>query len=426
MNWPCVALRQVAPPVPSKVQFSQDELVWHLGLDQIVSHTGQIINKRMATPQEAGNSTFLFDSGNVLYSKLRPYLNKVVRPAEPGIATTELVPLRPVPGILLPEFLAHYLRSPEFLGFAESCVAGAKMPRVIMSKLWEKPIPLPPPTEQRRIVEILDQADAIRTKRREVDALAAGILPALFRKMFGDPVTNPMDWKCETVGSVADVSYGLSEQLDHSLTADRGTRILTISNVTLTGEIDPSVQRYTLADEKGKSKASVQENDLLFNWRNGSAEHVGKTAIWENNWPEEILHVSFLLRIRPCTRKVEPYYLWSLLNLLRASGFFIAQARMQVNSKFNASEMQQLKLPLPQRDLQTIFARRVSALREYVRQARISAVKIKDLFDVLSNQAFAGTLTARWREAHISALSAEMEEQARILVRIKASDFTTA
>ena len=207
---------------------------------------------------------------------------------------------------------------------------------------------------------------------------------------------------------------------------DRGTRILTISNVTLTGEIDPSVQRYTLADEKGKSKASVQQDDLLFNWRNGSPEHVGKTAIWEGNWPGELLHVSFLLRIRPHIEKIEPYYLSAVLNLLRASGFFIAQSRMQVNSKFNASEMGRLRLPVPPLDLQAIFARRAKDFREYARQAGTSTSKIWELFDILSNQAFVGVLTAKWREARMNSLMAEMEEQAHVLGRVKASELTTA
>jgi type I restriction enzyme S subunit len=118
--------------------------VWHLTLDQIESGTGRIVDKQIAPASAAGSSTYVFDSGNVLYSKLRPYLNKVVRPAEAGIATTQLVPLRPQPRVLCPEFLAYYLRSPRFVAFASGCVAGAKMPRVITAKLWQHEVPVPP------------------------------------------------------------------------------------------------------------------------------------------------------------------------------------------------------------------------------------------------------------------------------------------
>ena len=61
---------------------------------------------------------------------------------------------------------------------------------------------VPSVSEQRRIVEILDQADTLRKKRAEADAKASRILPALFYKMFGDPATNPKGW---AVGTLDDV-----------------------------------------------------------------------------------------------------------------------------------------------------------------------------------------------------------------------------
>jgi len=65
-------------------------------------------------------------------------------------------------------------------------------------------IPLPPISEQRRIVEILDQADRLRRLRADADTKAQRILPALFIKMFGDPLTNPMGWKIGTLGDVCE------------------------------------------------------------------------------------------------------------------------------------------------------------------------------------------------------------------------------
>ena len=63
--------------------------------------------------------------------------------------------------------------------------------------------------EQRRIVEILDQADRLRRLRAEADAKADRILPALFIKMFGDPATNPKGWRVSPIDRVADVQGGL-------------------------------------------------------------------------------------------------------------------------------------------------------------------------------------------------------------------------
>ena len=60
--------------------------------------------------------------------------------------------------------------------------------------------PLPPLSEQRRIVEILDQADEIRKLRKQADEKAEKIIPALFYEMFGDLATNPNNWNTKSLG----------------------------------------------------------------------------------------------------------------------------------------------------------------------------------------------------------------------------------
>jgi type I restriction enzyme, S subunit len=429
MTWPLVALETVAPPETPSIAIASSNPVWHLNLDQIESGTGRILSRIIAPFSEAGGSTYAFDTHNVLYSKLRPYLNKVVCPDEPGIATTELVPLRPIEGVLNRGFLTYFLRSKQFLEFASHTVSGAKMPRVIMNKFWSHKIPLPTPSEQQRVVDILDKATELRNRRFETDAKFKQALPALFWKAFGDPIANMSSsslWPLERVDSVADISYGLSDQLDSSLTADQGTRIITISNVTLEGLIDRSIERFSPVDEVEKSKASVRKFDLLFNWRNGSAQHVGKTAIWEENWPGETLHVSFLLRLRPKCNRVEPYYLWALLNILRSSGYFSAQSRMQVNRKFNASEVAALRIPMPPlAECQRPFALQVEKLRQ-IRYAQQSVREhIEGVLENLLHRAFAGELTAQWREANKNRLDVELQEQLKALDRAKANGGTS-
>ena len=80
MTWLTAPLRKVAPPKPAQLKFEPNQSVWLLSLDQIESETGQILSKKYVGAENAGNSTFCFDTGNVLYSKLRPYLNKATPP----------------------------------------------------------------------------------------------------------------------------------------------------------------------------------------------------------------------------------------------------------------------------------------------------------------------------------------------------------
>lgn len=144
MSWPLVKLGDVAPAKASKHTFAESDDVWTLNLDQVEADTGKILQKIIAPVSVAGTSTHGFDERHVLYSKLRPYLNKVVLPDDKGLATTELVPMLPDAGRLDRRYLAYYLRSKGFVDWVSSQVAGAKMPRVSMQLFWQHKIPLPP------------------------------------------------------------------------------------------------------------------------------------------------------------------------------------------------------------------------------------------------------------------------------------------
>jgi type I restriction enzyme S subunit len=80
---------------------------------------------------------------------------------------------------------------------------GANYPAVSDGVVKRTNTPLPARKEQRRIVELLEQADGLRRQRAEADALTDRILPALFHKMFGDPATNPKGWPVVPVGDLA-------------------------------------------------------------------------------------------------------------------------------------------------------------------------------------------------------------------------------
>ena len=109
----------------------------------------------------------------------RPYLNKVHVPAFDGKCSTELVPLRPSKE-LQREYLAYFLRAPSTVERISQRVAGARMPRADMNFVMTLPIPLPPNDEQRRIVDLLSRAENIVRMRREAEAKAKEIIPALF------------------------------------------------------------------------------------------------------------------------------------------------------------------------------------------------------------------------------------------------------
>ncbi|MCS7181438.1 MAG: restriction endonuclease subunit S [bacterium] len=126
----------------------------YVGMEDIESNTGKLVVE--PKPKDIKSNTFLFNSNHILYGKLRPYLNKVFVPNFEGHCTTEFIPLLADSNILCREWLARWLQQKSIVDILTRTVTGARMPRADMSVLFNLNIPLPPLSEQKRIVEYLD------------------------------------------------------------------------------------------------------------------------------------------------------------------------------------------------------------------------------------------------------------------------------
>ena len=132
---------------------------WMLDLEDIEKDTGIVLKKIRKAERNAASTKHLFHEGQVLYSKLRPYLNKVVLADEDGYCTSEILPLEFERNIL-PQYARYYLMTPTFLGYANKCSYGVKMPRLGTADGKKAIISVPPLNEQERIVATIEQAFA--------------------------------------------------------------------------------------------------------------------------------------------------------------------------------------------------------------------------------------------------------------------------
>ena len=124
---------------------------WILELEDIEKDTARIINMRTKAAREVNGVRHSFKKGQILYSKLRTYLNKVLIAPSDGFCTTEIVPVT-ASNAILPDFLLMVMRSPYFLEYTATCGYGVKMPRLGTNDAKKAIIPLPPLAEQKRIV----------------------------------------------------------------------------------------------------------------------------------------------------------------------------------------------------------------------------------------------------------------------------------
>lgn len=138
-------------------------------------------------------------------------------------------------------------------------------------------VPLPPLPEQRRIAALLDKADRLCRTRRYAAQLSDTFLQAVFVRMFGDPVRNPMGWDGATVDDVVAFSqYGTSEKNNRD---GKGYPVLGMGNITYAGYIDLDNLAYVELSEKEFKELRLERGDIIFN-RTNSTELVGKTAYW--------------------------------------------------------------------------------------------------------------------------------------------------
>ncbi len=141
---------------PKSEPKSLDYDTWVLDLEDIEKETSNLLCKIRFNERNSLSTKSKFKQGEVLYSKLRPYLDKVIVADEDGVCTTEILPLK-LYGGLNPFFIRFTLKSIAFLKYVNSVTKGMKMPRLGTTDGQIALIALPPLAEQNRIVQKLDE-----------------------------------------------------------------------------------------------------------------------------------------------------------------------------------------------------------------------------------------------------------------------------
>lgn len=374
---------------------SQCEKVWLLNLDQIEQHSGKVISKEYVSISEIGNSTHYFSKGTVLYSKLRPYLNKVVIADEDGFATTELVPINCDVKKVDPEYLAYFLRSEIFLTFATNVVAGAKMPRMVMGEFWNYEIPLPPLAEQRRIASILDQADDLRQKRQQAIEKLDQLLQATFIDMFGDPVSNPKGWEVKKLSELSTkIHSGNTPKGGSENYVDQGIIFLRSQNVWKNKVILDDVAYIDAETHSKMMKSSVKHEDLLMtktgriNTENSS---LGRAAIYlgEDDSANINGHV-YLIRIKDGFNK---YFILRILTLPDYYEYIRSVCVGGIDKRqLNKEHIENFPIIQPPMELQNKFSNIVQVIESQKPKLLEQLDLAENLFKTLQQKAFNGTL----------------------------------
>ena len=297
---------------------------WILELEDIEKDSANIIQRLSQNERLIKGTRHKFSKGEILYSKLRTYLNKVLIAPDDGYCTTEIMPFNTY-GIISNNYICHVLRSSYFLDYTSQCGYGVKMPRLSTLDACNGMIPLPPINEQFRIEKEIERLFYFiniieRSKEGIQEAIKQAKSKILDLAIHGklvpqDPMDEPASELLKRINPNAEITcdnpqYGklpkgwceiqlgdifnhnTGKALNASNTEGTMRKYLTTSNVYWNTFDFTTVKQMYYKDSE-MDKCSIKKGDLLV----CEGGDVGRSAIWSFGY--EICIQNHLHRLRP-------------------------------------------------------------------------------------------------------------------------------
>jgi len=288
---------------------------------------------------------------------------------------------------IVPRYLFHWFTSPAIQSQVRHC--GRKTTNISnlnYEQCLSIEIPLPSLSEQRRIADILDKADAIRRKRQEAKGLSHDIPHALFLDFFGQPHTNSMNWPLCAFTDVCESRLG--KMLDaKQQTGNHARPYLRNLNVQW-GRLDLSSVYKMDFNEGDREQFRLQSGDVMI--CEGGAG-VGQTAIWRGELSECYFQKS-LHRVRPYGDKAVPEYIAYLIWMLMRTNSILGSISQATIPHLTGVKLKSLKIPVPPVALQRKFASLLDTNTVASRKLADGVSESNYLFNSLVQHAFRGEL----------------------------------
>jgi type I restriction enzyme, S subunit len=162
-----------------------------VGIDNIEKNTGNLINIKTVGESDVKGSKYFFSREHILYSKIRPYLNKVASPSFEGLCSTDAYPLKINKEKANKQFILNILRSKDFVSYAVKHSKGANIPRIDQKQLLNYKTILPDLNTQNQFENIVKkieiQKEIIKKSLRELENTFNSLMQRAFKgELFND------------------------------------------------------------------------------------------------------------------------------------------------------------------------------------------------------------------------------------------------
>jgi len=356
----------------------------YIGLENIEKDTGRLTGFSETLGDEIKSNKYRFTVENILYGKLRPYLNKVYLPDFEGICSTDILTIKTVKGKAIRKYVALLMRQPFFVSYANTRSSGANLPRINESKVLECKVPVPSLETQKKIVDILEKAEETKKLRAQADELTQKLLQSVFLEMFGDPTRNTRNWETLKFREVGTLERGKSKHRPRNAPELLGGKypLVQTGNVANSGGY---ITEYT----QTYSELGLKQSKM---WPVGTlcitiAANIAKTGIltFEACFPDSVVGFT-------PNEKVKTEYIQHWMSFLQKMLEDSAPESAQKN--INLKILSDLNTPVPSLELQEKFASIVQLVEKNKKSQIQSSLEINNLFDVLMQKAFTGELVS--------------------------------
>ena len=325
----------------------------YLGLEHLAS--GRLVRTGGGQASEMRSATSAFQPNDVLYGKLRPYLDKAVLADKSGVCTTELLVLRAKTDVD-PRFIATVIHSPGFIEYAVAGTTGVQHPRTSWAHTREFGVPVFTLNEQQRIADLLwlihEAISRSEALVEEGQALKRATMHTLFtRGLSGEaqketeigPV--PESWSVVNFSSVRErLQYGTSVKCNYDLS---DYPVLRIPNVA-SDRINSHDIKYCKLSDTEAAKFRLEVGDLIFIRTNGVLQRLGACAVYSGE-PAKALFASYLIRAQIKSDIVNPRFAAYYFGSEMGTNIITGRATPASDGKYNLNTgiIDSLPLPLP-------------------------------------------------------------------------------
>lgn len=384
----------------------------YVGLEHVAP--GRFVRIGEGKASDVHSGKYRFQPGDVLYGKLRPYLDKAVLSSDAGICTTELLVLRPKEGVD-PRFLVGVVHAPTFIEHAVSGTTGVQHPRTSWSHIADYELPAFDSQEQRKIANLIWTVhDAITANEVAVEAgadLKRAAMRALFTKgLRGEaqketeigPV--PESWDVLEFAEVRErLQYGTSTRCTYDPTE---FPVLRIPNIE-PGRVNASDIKFGTLRTDEAQRYRLKDGDLIFIRTNGVIERLGACAVFAGE-PEGALFASYLIRAQLKLDRIDPYFAAHFYGSELGTSIVAGRATAAADGKYNLNTgtIDNLPLPLPPTvDEQREIVAVLDAIDRKIDLHRRKRAVLDELFKALLHKLMTGEI--RVADLDLSALDAK-------------------